>query len=232
MEAVSTPTIAVPLQHNRAHIIVQYLVRRAAEREKGVLVRLDQGLDPLVGDKLDIGGPAPSQGRDKHRKPVAAAANDRPVDLHLFAGLGLETNDWSRRFLRLERGRQGLEHRIAAGIAPLAQLPQQHACRDPFRRCRRQPFDDIVLERVELCRPRRTQFVTRRRFVTQIASNRVARAPRLPRDLPYPFATSMQYPDLQCCLPANHSVPSDCERTSLDAGSDFNRRPGSELQRR
>jgi hypothetical protein len=56
--------------------------------------------------------------------------------LHLFAWLGLETNDWSRRFLRLERGHQRLEHRIAAGIAPLAQLPRQHACRDPFRRGR------------------------------------------------------------------------------------------------
>ncbi len=66
IEAVSTHTIAMPLQHNRAHIVVQHLVRRTAKREKGVLVRLDQGLDPFVGDKLDAGGPAPSQGRDKH----------------------------------------------------------------------------------------------------------------------------------------------------------------------
>jgi hypothetical protein len=31
----------------------------------------------------------------------------------------------------------------------------------------------------------------------------------------------MQYPDLQCPLPTNHSALSDCERTSLEAGSDF-----------
>jgi hypothetical protein len=59
IEAVSTQTIAIPLQHNRAHIVVQHLVRGAAKRRKGVLVRLDQRLDPLVSDKLDVGGPAP-----------------------------------------------------------------------------------------------------------------------------------------------------------------------------
>jgi hypothetical protein len=96
-------------------------------RQKRVLVRLDQRFHPLVGNKLDIGGPAPSQGRDKHREPVAAAPNNRPVDLHLFARLGLKTNDWSRCFLRLERGYQRLQHRVAAAVAALAQLPQQHA---------------------------------------------------------------------------------------------------------
>src|SRR5207247_6193334 len=80
MEAVPTATIAMPFQHNRAHIVVEHLVRRPAEREKGVLMRLDQCLDPLVGDELDIGGPAPAQDRHKHRKPVTAASNDRPVD--------------------------------------------------------------------------------------------------------------------------------------------------------
>jgi len=90
MKAVSAATIAVPLQHDRAHIVVQHLARRPAKRQKRVLMRLDQRFHPLVGDKLDIGGSAPSQGRDKHRKPVAAAPNNRPVDLHLFARLGLK----------------------------------------------------------------------------------------------------------------------------------------------
>ena len=48
---------------------------RTAKREKGVLVRLDQRLDPLVGDELDIGGPAPAQRRDEYREPGAAAPN-------------------------------------------------------------------------------------------------------------------------------------------------------------
>jgi len=47
----------------------------------------------------------------------------------------------------------------------------------------------------------------RRRFVTQIASNRVARAPGLPRDLPYPLAMPMRYPDLQCRLPPTIRPP-------------------------
>ena len=80
MEAMSTATIAVPLQHDRAHIVVQHLLRHAAKVEEGVLVCLDQCFDPLVGDELDVGGPAPAQGRDKHRKPIAAAPNDRPVE--------------------------------------------------------------------------------------------------------------------------------------------------------
>jgi hypothetical protein len=65
-------------------------------------VRFDQGFDALDGDKLDIRGRAPPQDRDKNRKPVAAAPNDRLVHLHPFAGLGLETDDWRGRFLRLE----------------------------------------------------------------------------------------------------------------------------------
>src|SRR5215471_13182050 len=79
MEAMSATTIAVPLQDDRAHIVVEDLVRHPAEIEKRVLVRLDQGLDPLIGDKLDISGSAPAQCRDKHRKPVAATPDDRPM---------------------------------------------------------------------------------------------------------------------------------------------------------
>ena len=84
----------------RAHIVVQHFLWRPAKRQKGVLMRLDQGLDPLVGDKLHIGGSASPQGRDKHREPIAAAPNDRPVDLHLFTRPGLETDDRGGRFLR------------------------------------------------------------------------------------------------------------------------------------
>jgi hypothetical protein len=104
MEAVSTATIAVPLHDNRPHVVVQHLVRHPAKGEKRVIVRLDQRLDPLVGDELDIGGAAPTQGRHKHRKPVAASPNDRPVDLHLLARPGLKTDDGSSSFLWLERG--------------------------------------------------------------------------------------------------------------------------------
>ena len=39
MEAVSTATIAVPLQDDHAHIIVEHLVRHVGEIEKRVLVR-------------------------------------------------------------------------------------------------------------------------------------------------------------------------------------------------
>src|SRR5512134_1721083 len=66
MEAVSTATVAVPLDDG-AHIVVQHLVRDAAESEECILVRRDQRLDTLVGDELDIGGPAPAQRRHEYR---------------------------------------------------------------------------------------------------------------------------------------------------------------------
>ena len=39
MEAVSTATIAVPLQGDHAHIVVEHLVRHVGEIEKRVLER-------------------------------------------------------------------------------------------------------------------------------------------------------------------------------------------------
>ena len=122
MEAVSAATIAVPLQDNRSHIVVEHLVRHAAKGEKGVLVGLDQRLDPLVGDELDIGGPAPAQRRDEYREPVAAAPNDRPVHLHLLAWAGLEPDHRLDCLLRPQRRDEQLQHRVTAGIAALAQL--------------------------------------------------------------------------------------------------------------
>ena len=67
MKAVTTAAIAVPLQDDGSHIVVEHLARHAAKGEERVLVRLDQRLDPLVVDKLDIGRPAPAQRRNKHR---------------------------------------------------------------------------------------------------------------------------------------------------------------------
>ena len=116
MKAVVTAAIGVPLQDDRAHIVVQHLAWRPAERQKRVLVRLDQRFHPLIADKLDIGRPAPPQCRNKHRKPVAAAPNDRPVHLHLFARPGLKTDDRDRRLFRLERGDQRLQHRSVRGL--------------------------------------------------------------------------------------------------------------------
>ena len=122
METVATATVAVPLQHDGARVVIKHLARRAAERQKSVLVRLDQRLDPLVGDELDIGGPAPPQRRDEYREPVATAPNDRPVHLHLLAWAGLEPDHRLDCLLRPQRRDEQLQHRVAAGITALAQL--------------------------------------------------------------------------------------------------------------
>jgi hypothetical protein len=232
MKAVSTAAVAVPLQHDSAHIVVQNLARGAAECQKGVLVRLDQRLNPLVGDELDIGGPAPAQRRHESREPVAAAPNDRPVDLHLLAWAGLEPDHRLDCLLRPQRRGEQLQHRVAAAIAALAQLHQQHTRRYPLRRRRGQPLGDVDLERSELGRPSRTRLVARRLLVAQIAPHRVARHTRFPRDLADALAVPMQYPNLQSRLHSHHPAPLQFEGTSLASGSAFSRRPGSELQRR
>ena len=51
---------AAAIQHDGARVAVQHLAWHAAECQEGVAVRLDQGLNPLVGDELDKGGAAPS----------------------------------------------------------------------------------------------------------------------------------------------------------------------------
>ncbi len=86
MKAVSTTTIAVPLQHHGAHVAAQHLARRAGERQKRILVRLDQRLDPLIGNELEVSRPAPAERRDEYQKPVIAASDNRPVHRHLLAG--------------------------------------------------------------------------------------------------------------------------------------------------
>jgi hypothetical protein len=64
--AAPLPILAVPFQHDGAHIVVEHLARHAAKGEERVLVPLDQRFDPLVGDELDISGSAPAQRRDEH----------------------------------------------------------------------------------------------------------------------------------------------------------------------
>src|SRR5271170_7891271 len=125
----------------------------------------------------------------------ANTVGDRPVHLHLFAGLGLKPDHRLDRLLWPQRCHEQLQHGVAAAIAALAQLHQQHTRRYPLR-CRRvQPLGDVGPEWVELSRPRRARLVTRRPLVPQIAPDRVARDARFPRDLANAPAVPMQYPD-------------------------------------
>jgi hypothetical protein len=72
MEAMSTAAIAVPLDDDGAHVVIEHLARYPAECEERVLVCRDQGLDPLVGEKLDIARPARKRSA---RTPSQAAAS-------------------------------------------------------------------------------------------------------------------------------------------------------------
>src|SRR5580698_4846945 len=46
MKAMPAAAVAMPLQHDGAHVVVQHLARYATEGEERVLMRLDQCLDP------------------------------------------------------------------------------------------------------------------------------------------------------------------------------------------
>src|SRR4051794_27072994 len=218
MEAVLPAPVAVALGNNRAHIVVEDLTRNPAKSQKGVLVGGNQRLDPLVADKLNISRPTPTERRHEHRKPIGTAPDHRPVRLHLFARRGLEADDRRRSRHRLEGGDKHLQHRVAAGITPLAQLTQEDAGRDPVRRCRSQASGNIALERVELGYPLRPRLVAHRLLVTKIAPHRVARHPKLAGDLAYALPMPMQNPDLQCHLCSHHPGPLSNEETLYRVG--------------
>ena len=178
----------------------------------------DQRLDPLVADELDIAARLQPSVATNTESRSAPRRIDRPVHLHLLARRGLEADDRRRSRHRLERGDKHLQHRVAAAITPLAQLTQQHARRDPVRRCRSQPSGDIALERVELGYPLRPRLVAHRLLVTKIAPHRVARNPKLAGDLAYALPMPMQNPDLQCHLCSHHPGPLSKEETLYRVG--------------
>jgi hypothetical protein len=95
------------------------------------------------------------------------------------------------RSLGPQRGGEHLQHRVAAGIAALAQFHQQHARGNPLRGRSAQPFDDIGFERIELRRPRWTRLIPDRLFVAQITPHRVPRDARVARDLANSLAVPM-----------------------------------------
>ena len=90
LKPVLARAIRVPADHHGAHVVVKHLVRRAADERKRRLVARHQRLEPLVGDELHVGRSAVTQHSDEHRMRIGAAADHRPVHLHLSARLRLE----------------------------------------------------------------------------------------------------------------------------------------------
>ncbi len=185
----------------------------------------DQRLEALVGDELEVGRPAPAQGRHEHREPVGPAPHHRPVDLHLLARRRLEAHHRLRGGRRRQAGDELLQHRVAARIALLAQLDEQHAGRDPLRRRSREALHHVVLERVELARSGWPLLVARRRLVAQVAPHRVARQTRragnLADALPCRCNTRISN---AAPHPPSGLLPQ--KETSLRPGSGFSRRLG------
>jgi hypothetical protein len=87
---VEARSVAIPIGHYGAHVVVQHLARHSTEEVERALVTAEQRLQPLIGDELDVSRPAPSQCRDEHHEPVAPAADGREVALHLAPWFGLE----------------------------------------------------------------------------------------------------------------------------------------------
>ena len=171
--AMQPRPVAIPIGHHRAHVVVQHLARNPAEEVKGALMAAEQRLQPLIGDELDVGRPAPSQRRDEHREPVAPAPDGREVSLHLAPWFGLEPNQRLRLGHWSQRREVILQDAVAARIAERPQLAQQHRRRNPVRRGGLHSLIDVMLVGVELARSRFT-LVPRQSFAPQIASHRVA----------------------------------------------------------
>ena len=120
--------IGVATDHHRAHVVVQHLVRRAAEERKRRLVAGHQRLQPLVGDELNIGHPAVTQHSNEHRQRIRAAAHNSPVDLHLPTRRGLEPNNRVGHFHRSQGYQVLTQDGDPAGVATQPQFAQKHRC--------------------------------------------------------------------------------------------------------
>jgi hypothetical protein len=93
VKAVHAAAVRVALDDHRLHVVVEHFLRHAAEGQERPLVAADQRLHALVVAELDVGRPAPPQGRDEHLQLVRPTPDRRPVRLHLMARLGLEADD-------------------------------------------------------------------------------------------------------------------------------------------
>src|SRR5262249_47957689 len=112
--AVQSGTVVVAFADHRAHVVVQDFARHSAEEVKAPLMTAEQRLQPLVGHELYVSRPAPSQGRDEHRQPVASPADGSEVGLHLVPWFNLEPNQRIRLSRRPQSRKVLLEDAVSA----------------------------------------------------------------------------------------------------------------------
>ena len=112
---------------------------------------------------------------ESRQHPHPAALEHHEVHLHLLPRLGLKAHE--RVFLlRWPNRRQiSLQLRQAAFVALLADLAQQHRRGQPQRPRRLHTPVDVLLERIQLRRPRAPRAITPRRLPPQHPSHCVAR---------------------------------------------------------
>lgn len=93
-------TVGVTLQHNGLHVVEQEMTRNAAEECQCAFEALQEGVEVFVGGELHIARPTLTHCGDKGGEAVFTAPDLTPIDLHLFAWLGLKANhriiDWLR----------------------------------------------------------------------------------------------------------------------------------------
>jgi hypothetical protein len=65
--AIQSRPVTIAIGDHRAHVVVQYLARHSAEEVEGALVAAEQRVQPLIGNELDVGCPAPAQRGNEHR---------------------------------------------------------------------------------------------------------------------------------------------------------------------
>lgn len=129
--AVLAFAIGVAFEDDRLHVVVEHLPGHAAKAGEGVFVAGNEGVHLHVTDEFNLARPAASQGGAEGVERPRAFAEFDPVDLHLGAGFGFESNHGIGWRHRLEVVHEGAQLAGAALVAERGDLPVQHAGRDP-----------------------------------------------------------------------------------------------------
>ncbi len=136
---------------------------------------VDQGVHLHVADEFDVTGPTKAQRGAEGVKRLAALAEFDPVDLHLLAGCGLESDDRLRWQGRSDPAQEGTQLAQPALVPLGGNLPIQDGGWYPERMGRRLPSSQVSLERRQLAGALLLTLVFRFLTGRQMAAHRVHR---------------------------------------------------------
>lgn len=204
LEPMLARSIGIALEHDGFHVVVEDLVRHAAEEIERVLVARQQRLQSLVGDEFDVTGAAEAQRGHERRQRRLTTPEYHPVTLQLLAGLRLESHHRLGRLDHTQRPQEGAQATQTAVVAARADLLEQRRRRQPGRMRCTYPLLKIATVRVELVSATWRPLHRHRTGIPKIAPDRVARNVHLPSDVANALPLAEPNPDFHDPLSAEH----------------------------